>query len=186
MAHILTDAEALAALRLTEAADCPNLNMLMSAVDDGLFTETGYDWAADSVKDSTAKLAASILLVALNEGTPLPDSYRYKIVQLDAKVKSRLIDATLSALTLSAGTLAPAFLSSRTSYAASVPSESVSVTPTVNNSGATVTVNGTVAASGSPASIALSIGANAITIIVTASDESTTKTYTIIVTRAAA
>jgi len=185
MAHILTDAEALAALRLTEAADCPTLNMLMSAVDDGLLTETGYDWTADAAINPTAKLAASILLVALNEGVPLPDSYRYKIVQLDAKVKSRLIDASLSALAISVGTLTPSFLASRASYVAAVSSESIEVTPTVNNSSASVTVNGTDVTSGSSSSIALNVGTNAISIVVTASDESTTKTYTIIVTRAA-
>jgi len=87
MAHILTNDEALAVLRLTTADDCPNLEMLQSAVDDGLLTETGRNWAADATIDSTAKLAASILLVSLNDGTPIPDAYRYKIVQLDGKAK---------------------------------------------------------------------------------------------------
>jgi len=86
MAHILTNSEALAVLRLTTADDCPNLELLQSAVDDGLLTETGHDWTVDA--DPTAKLAASILLVALNDGTPIPDSYHYKIVQLDAKAKA--------------------------------------------------------------------------------------------------
>ena len=88
MAHILTDGEALTALRLAAAEDCPNLELLLSAVDDGIQTETGHDWSKDETIDPTAKLAASILLVSLSEGTPLPDTYRYKIVQLDAKAKA--------------------------------------------------------------------------------------------------
>lgn len=87
MAHILTDQEAIAVLRLSSIDDCPTLEMLLDAVDDGLRTETGHDWASDAAIDPTAKLAASILLVSLNDGVPLPEAYRYKIVQLDAKVK---------------------------------------------------------------------------------------------------
>ena len=87
MANILTEAEALAALRLETKADCPNFDMLMSAVDDGIQSETGYDWTTDEIIDPTAKLVASILLVCLHDGTELPAAYRYKIVQLDAKAK---------------------------------------------------------------------------------------------------
>ena len=88
MAHILFESEALASLRLTAPEDCPNLELLMDAVDDGIMAETGYDWSQDAIANPTAKLAASILIVCLNEGTPIPDSYRYKIVQLDAKAKA--------------------------------------------------------------------------------------------------
>lgn len=92
MAHILTDEEALAVLRRTTADDCPTLEMLLNAVDDGLLTETGKDWSIIDTEsgekvDPTAKLAASLLLVALDEGTEPPKSYYYKVAQLDAKVK---------------------------------------------------------------------------------------------------
>jgi len=87
MAHILTQEEAFAALRISSTDECPNLELLMGAVDDGMKTETGKDWAADATIDPTAKLAASLLLICLNEGTELPKSYGYKIAQLDAKVK---------------------------------------------------------------------------------------------------
>lgn len=85
--HILTQDEAFAALRISSADECPNLELLLSGVDDGIKTETGKDWAADTTIDATAKLAASLLLICLNEGTELPKSYGYKIAQLDAKVK---------------------------------------------------------------------------------------------------
>ncbi len=97
-------------------------------------------------------------------------------------------DANLSALTPSAGTLAPVFSPATTSYTASVghSTASVTVTPTVADPGATVAVNGNPVASGSASSpVALVVGPNAIPSVVTASNGTTTKTYTLTVTRAA-
>jgi protocatechuate 3,4-dioxygenase beta subunit len=96
-------------------------------------------------------------------------------------------DATLQGLTLSEGTLAPAFTAGTTSYAASVPNTttSITVTPIVTASGATVRVNGAVVASGAASgSIALSVGANAIAVSVTAADGTTTQVYSVTVMRA--
>jgi protocatechuate 3,4-dioxygenase beta subunit len=98
-------------------------------------------------------------------------------------------DATLSALTLSSGTLSPTFASGTTSYTVSVANTvtSITITPTVNTSGATVQVAGTTVASGSAsASQALAVGANTISLVVTAADGSTTETYAVTATRAAA
>ncbi|WP_181257055.1 IPT/TIG domain-containing protein [Pseudaminobacter soli (ex Li et al. 2025)] len=96
-------------------------------------------------------------------------------------------DATLFNLTISSGTLSPSFASGTDSYTASVANgvSSVSVTPTVSESHATVVVNGSAATSGSPSSIPLNVGDTTITILVTAQDGST-KTYTLEVTRAEA
>ncbi|MDO1583358.1 cadherin-like beta sandwich domain-containing protein [Rhizobium oryzicola] len=96
-------------------------------------------------------------------------------------------DATLSTLSLSSGSLTPSFTSATTSYTASVANgvTSITVTPTVNDSGATVKVNGTTVTSGSASSnIALNVGAKTITVTVTAADGTTTKSYSIVVTRA--
>ena len=96
--------------------------------------------------------------------------------------------ATLSNLTLSEGTLSPVFAPGTGSYSAIVPntSSSITVTPTLSDSSATITVNGTSVSSGSPSlPINLSLGANTITIVVTAQDGITTKTYTVIVNRPA-
>jgi len=93
-------------------------------------------------------------------------------------------NANLSNLVLSSGTLSPAFASGTTSYTASVNTASVTVTPTTSDATATVKINGTTVASGTPSgSIALAIGSNTITTVVTAQDGTTTKTYTITVTR---
>lgn len=97
--------------------------------------------------------------------------------------------ATLAGLSLSSGSLSPSFASATTVYAASVGHavSSLTVSPTTTDNGATVQVNGSVVASGSAsAAISLAVGTNTVTVVVTASDGSTTKTYTVVVTRAAA
>ena len=94
-------------------------------------------------------------------------------------------NADLSNLALSAGFLGPAFASGTTSYTASVPfaTTALTVTPTVADATATVTVNGVATPSGGAAGpIALAVGTNTITIVVTAQD-GTTKNYVVNVTR---
>jgi hypothetical protein len=90
-------------------------------------------------------------------------------------------------MSISAGTLAPAFASGTTTYTASVNNATtgITLTPTRAEANATITVNGTAVASGAASgNIALSVGSNTITTVVTAQDGSTTKTYTVTVTRA--
>ncbi|WP_347863446.1 BspA family leucine-rich repeat surface protein [Planktomarina sp.] len=91
-------------------------------------------------------------------------------------------DATLSALTLSQGSLSPSFTSGMAAYNAGVinATSSITVTPTVNEANATVTVNGAPAAT----PVNLTVGANAIPVVVTAHDGTTTLTYTVTVYRA--
>jgi hypothetical protein len=55
----------------------------------------------------------------------------------------------------------------------------------VNQADAVVTVNGVTTASGTPSAVVLSVGVNTIHILVTAQDATTTKTYTLTITRAA-
>ncbi len=98
-------------------------------------------------------------------------------------------NANLSALTLSAGTLTPDFDAATTTYAAMVDNSvsSLTLTPTVANAFATITVAGTAVASGmASGSVDLDEGPNAIVVEVTATDGSTMLTYTVTVTRAAA
>ena len=103
-------------------------------------------------------------------------------------------DANLSALTASSSTSMGGtfqalsigtFASATTSYAATVANSitHVKLTPTVNHASATVTVGGTAVTSGTASTaIGLSVGANTITVQVTAQD-STTKDYTVTITR---
>ena len=93
-------------------------------------------------------------------------------------------DATLSALTLS-GIDFGTFASGTTSYTAQVANSvsQTTVTPTVNDSGASyvIKLGGVTDVDGV---VSLSVGSNVITVEVTAEDDSTTRTYTVTVTRA--
>lgn len=96
-------------------------------------------------------------------------------------------NANLSNLTLSSGTLSPSFSSAATSYTSTVANStsSITVTPSAADANATITVNEVTVTSGQPSNeIALSVGSNTISISVTAQDGTTTKTYTVSVTRA--
>jgi gliding motility-associated-like protein len=102
-------------------------------------------------------------------------------------------NADLSALSSTAGAIAPAFASATTAYTVSVGNGTTSVTvkPTLADATATIEVRvngGAYAAEASAAAssaLNLAVGANPIDVKVTAQDGTTIKTYTITVTRAA-
>src|ERR1700760_904223 len=90
-------------------------------------------------------------------------------------------DATLSNLTISSGALTPVFDGSLNYTAADVPNATanITVTPTTTDINATVTINGNPATSGGANPVALNVGGNTITVVVTSADVSTNQTYTI-------
>lgn len=96
-------------------------------------------------------------------------------------------DATLSSLKLSAGSLDQAFAPETTRYTATVPVEenSVAVIPVPSDVNASIKVNDEGVASGSRSKgMDLALGAdNTISIVVTAQDGVTTKTYTVNISR---
>jgi hypothetical protein len=107
-------------------------------------------------------------------------------VGVDASFTTVSNVATLSNLAVSAGSLVPAFASSTTSYAVTVPNAttSLTVTPTLSQALASVLVDGTSVISGHPSgAIALNPGLNVIPVAVTAQDGVTTNLYTLNVTR---
>ena len=94
-------------------------------------------------------------------------------------------DSTLSGLVLSSGTLSPTFAAATHNYTTTVPSasSSITVTPTANDSTATIAVRGTTVASGAASgAIPLTVGYNRINTVVTSPDGFTT-TYGVTVTR---
>jgi len=96
-------------------------------------------------------------------------------------------NATLSRLSTSNGTLSPVFAAGTASYTANVANgvASITVTPVAADPTATITINGTAVTSGSASpGLPLVVGPNTITILVTAANGTTTKTYTIVVTEA--
>ncbi|MEO6497389.1 MAG: cadherin-like beta sandwich domain-containing protein, partial [Mucilaginibacter sp.] len=112
-----------------------------------------------------------------------PDGVTKKIYRL--KVNVPVPNAELSSLTLSKGTLSPAFLRTTDTYTATVPytTSSIDVTPRSPESGAVIRVNGTlVDATHLSAPVNLNTGLNTITVLVTNQD-TIVKTYTVNLTR---
>ena len=135
-------------------------------------TVTGLD---DGLEDGDQPYTITISPIA---GADL----NYNNINAKEIALTNLDNIILRNLTLSAGTLTPAFTSETGTYKATVPNavESLSVIPVANNTAATITVNGTPVPSGTPSQdIALAIGLNIIEVTL----ENTT--YTIILTRAA-
>jgi uncharacterized membrane protein len=97
------------------------------------------------------------------------------------------INANLSSLAISSGTLTPVFAANTTNYNVSISNltTSITLTPTVDVPGTTVTVNGNAVVSGNASlPISLIIGNNPITVVTTAGDGVTKKTYLLNVVRA--
>jgi len=95
-------------------------------------------------------------------------------------------DATLSSLTVSNSTISPAFSSTVTTYFGTVSNliSSVSVTPTVNQPNAAVSINGVSIASGQPRSIPVSIGnTNSVEVLVIAQNGVDSKLYSVTLDR---
>ncbi len=168
---------------------------LTPTVEDGAATVTVDGTAVSSGSESDA--------IALSEGN---DAITVRVTAEDTTTKDYTVTVTrqarplssnadLSALTASVAGADGAydvldigtFSSSTTSYTATVPyaTTHVKLTPTVEDGAATVTVDGTAVSSGSESdAIVLSEGNDAITVRVTAED-TTTKDYTVTVTRQA-
>ena len=89
-------------------------------------------------------------------------------------------DASLSSLSVTGGTLDPAVSPAVTNYTATVPhsSNSVDVSAITSDNNASFTINGS-----NNVTVALAVGNNTITIVVTAEDGATSQTYTVVVTR---
>ena len=89
-------------------------------------------------------------------------------------------NASLSSLSVSGGTLDPAFSPAVTSYTTSVPNStnSVDVSATTSDGNASFTINGC-----TNATVALVVDVNTISIVVTAENGTVSSTYTIVVTR---
>ena len=133
--------------------------------------------------DGTVSLASGSNVITI-EVTAEDDSTTRTYTVTVTRAEPPSTDATLSALTLS-GVDFGTFASGTTSYTAQVANSvtQTMVTPTVNDSGASYVIKlGAVV--DADAVVLLSVGSSVITVAVTAEDDSTTRTYTVTVTRA--
>ena len=145
-----------------------------------------------TVKDDDAQESAETFNVALTKsGAPqvtlaLPAAFVVTIPANDAPTASS--DASLSALALSGVTLSPDFAGATTGYTASVYNSvtSTTVTATPNHAAAKVVITPVDAdLSAEGYQVSLDVGSNVVSVKVTAEDGTTTRTYTVTVTRAA-
>ncbi len=121
-----------------------------------------------------------LINVIAEDGTTQKD---YKIIV--TRYTELYHNASLQDLGLSVGGLSPSFSTDIIAYTAEVIADtaSITVTPTALSENASITVNDTPVYSGTSSSIDLDFGENSITIEVTAEDVTTTKIYSVIVTR---
>lgn len=105
----------------------------------------------------------------------------YKVVQVDGRTPSNV--ATLASLSLGAAALTPAFASGTDTYTASTTNASNVVNAVPTDAGASIEINlgSQVVANGS--AVTWANGTNTLTVKVTAEDGTTTKTYTVTVTK---
>jgi hypothetical protein len=133
----------------------------------------------DTLNGTITFHTAGVYVVTMSNDSIISDpSYPAKAT-ITLTVKDSLsIDASLSNLTVSTGSLSPAFNSTTYSYTVDVPYSTSSITLTATTTDANASISGDGVKN-------LSVGANVFTIIVTAEDGATTQTYTVTVNRAA-
>lgn len=150
-------------------------------------TASASDAKAVMLLDGTILAQNGTKTISLSTGE---NTVEIMVIAQDATLKKYTLtinrgnsDATLSNMTLSDGTLSPAFNTTTYAYTATVLNsvDSLTVTPTTTDNSATVTVGGNSAAT----SVNLTVGTNTISVEITGSDGVTTKEYTITVTRRA-
>ena len=148
----------------------------------------GNNWAVWGASAANQKWAVGES-VLIRIGTSCTQSYDADLSGLAAK------QATSTTATFTSLALSPSFSAATTAYTASVANDitDLRLTPTVNDSDATVTVKSghspdkwPVSSGADSRALPINVGSNAFTVEVTAGDGRTTKTYTVTVFRAGA
>ena len=169
------------------------------AVDSGAAIEMQVNSGEFVALDQDSLAAASLNVGAntINLRVTAADDLTVNSVSLNV-TRSKSTVAALASLVLNGGIpgnvdedpptteITPDFDSGVTAYTATAPNEvaSLTVTPTLEQSDAQVTVNGeSVASGGASSEIALAVGSNTITTVVTAQDNTTVRTYVTTVVR---
>ena len=202
--------DALASLTTSLGAQTPGFSPAVSAYSQGASAETEFvqvrPVAADAGTTVSVRVGAGgfspLESGAVSAELPLATGNNTVEVKTTAAngttgrtytltiTRARSSIADLARLSLGSGDvlpLTPAFAAGTKNYAASVPGDAafVTVSPAAAHPGATVTVNGTaVPAGSSSAAIALNLGANSLTTVVTAEDGTTKSSYVVVVNRA--
>ena len=173
-------------LLVYEAVDKTALAELLTYAEEFLDPGSRFDTIAQGIAYPPVALARAVQENPLATNAEVAEAVKLLEDAIDALHNSD--DATLSALTLSAGTLSPAFSPDVLNYTASVANSvaEITVTPTTAdpNASAAVLINNVVHLN-APLTGALKVGENSIQVRVTAPNHETERIYTITLTRAA-
>lgn len=145
-------------------------------------SSTAYQWRKDGVAIIGATTATYVVQASdIGSAISFSVTKTNSIGSTTANSNSVIIlDARMSSLTLSTGTLSPVFTGCTFTYTANVSTSTMTVTPTLSSGSSTVTVAGSAVVSGQPSgSISLTVGANAISIVVTNGTQTSTTTLTV-------
>lgn len=169
---------------LGDAKVCSTLTVVEGSWSDGgaSITGTSYQW-----KKNGSAIIGSTSSTYIVQSTDVGAVISYDIsktnsVGTTSATSSSIIplDARLSNLSISSGSLSPTFNGCSFSYSASLSTSSIRIIPTVASADATVTVGGSAVVSGQPSgAIALNAGSNTVLLVVTNGAQSTTTTLTI-------
>ncbi|MHA3770083.1 RCC1 domain-containing protein [Verrucomicrobiota bacterium sgz303538] len=152
-------------------------------------TTTSYGSSASVTFSPNDGIDAQSVSTSLSDLTP-GTIYHYRLTATNGVSTVSTPDRTfttlpsLTNLILSAEEFSPVFASDTTNYTATTSSDTITVTPVAAGTASTVKVNGVIVTAGNASgAIALGYGANTVSIVVTAQDGTTTRTYTITVIR---
>jgi gliding motility-associated-like protein len=122
----------------------------------------------------------------INVSNATNSNYDFNFVSGTLTVTPASTNANLASLTVNEGAISPAFNANTLDYTMLVANtqSGITLTPTVVDATATITVNGSNATSGASVAISVYPGENPIPVTVTAQDGITTKNYMLTVTRA--
>ena len=190
-------ATTLAATAIAETGATLNASVISNGTTCNLSFQYGLTQAYGTTVTATPPSVSGADATAVSawiEGLTFGTTYHYRVVATNANDTGVGDDmtfttaalATLSGLSLSQGSLVPAFSPVRVDYYATVPfaTANLTVTPVATDGDSTVQVNGVAVAAGEAShEIGLSVGTTVIRTLVTGAAPGDTKTYTVAVTR---
>ncbi|WP_409341705.1 cadherin-like beta sandwich domain-containing protein [Paenibacillus sp. MBLB4367] len=148
---------------------------------------TGQVYGNSAVVPVSLQVGANVLPITVLAADGLKSkTYTLTVYRADVTGSPLTANADLSQLTVSAGTLQPAFAAGRLAYSDDVGHTvaSVSVTAVTYAPGTTMQINGQTHASGVSFPVSLQVGVNPVTIVTTAEDGAASKTYVVTINRA--
>ncbi|RCH55705.1 hypothetical protein DJ568_07415 [Mucilaginibacter hurinus] len=170
---------------LTLGNDATSVSFTATANDPNVY-QVGFNGVSTIVGESTAPIALTegnnkIVASVFTYGGSPTRVYNVNVIRT-----ANAGTATLANLTISNGTLSPAFVNATPTYSVAVDNAvtGITLTPTVAYDGSTVTVKNITVLSGSAsANVPLAVGTNAIPVIVRSANGEVVKTYTVNVNR---